>query len=130
MCARKMRLLYMIPICSNSVPILHRTACPPPLPLPARRYPARRYSQDKHCSWLPAGYITDPDTHREQRGPLSDRTTGAGQGFRGRPGVQGGRPGAQGPARGPGWPARFFFFFFKIVGHPKQMIETLTPLPH
>ena len=33
-------------------------------------------------------------------------STGAGQGFRGRPGVQGGRPGAQGPARGPGWPAR------------------------
>ena len=30
----------------------------------------------------------------------------AGQGFRGRPGVQGGRPGVQGPARGPGWPAR------------------------
>ena len=49
-----------------------------------------------------------------------------GQGFRGRPGVQGGRPGVQGPARGPGWPARGF----KIVGHPKQMIETLTPLPH
>ena len=24
----------------------------------------------------------------------------------------------------------YFFFFFKIVGHPKQMIETLTPLPH
>ena len=24
----------------------------------------------------------------------------------------------------------FFFFFSKILGHPKQMIETFTPLPH
>ena len=139
-----MRLLYMIPICSNSVPILHRTACPPPLPLPARHY-----SQANN------GYITDLDPHREQRGPLSDfwvpgrlpggsreakegaapcapcrtpctsgrpprapthglMSTGAGQGFRGRPGVQGagqglrgrpggqgGRPGVQGPAPSP-----------------------------
>ena len=46
-------------------------------------------------------------------------------------GVQGPARGSGGPARGPGWPARFFFFFFfKIVGHPKQMIETLTPLPY
>ena len=41
--------------------ILHRTACPPPLPLPVRHY-----------SQANTGYITDLDPHREQRGPLSD----------------------------------------------------------
>ena len=24
----------------------------------------------------------------------------------------------------------YIFFFFKILGHPEQMVETLTPLPH
>ena len=146
MCARKMRLLYMFPICSNSVPILHRTACPPPPPPPPSQRDATPRTNTA-AGYITAGYITDPDTHREQRGPLSDfwvpgrlpggsreakegaapcapcrnpctsgrpprapthglMSTGASQGFRGRPGVQGGRPGAQGPARGPGWPAR------------------------
>ena len=68
MCARKMRLLYMIPICSNSVPILHRTTCPPPSPSQRDATPRTNTA----AGYITAGYITDPDTHREQRGPLSD----------------------------------------------------------
>ena len=53
------------------------------------------------CPGTPSAVSRQP--WRPTHGLMS---TGAGQGFRGRPGVQGGRPGAQGPARGPGWPAR------------------------
>ena len=59
-------------ICSQSVPILYLfcIAQHAPPPSPSQRDATPR--TNTAAGYITAGYITDPDTHGEQRGPLSD----------------------------------------------------------
>ena len=56
---------------SNSKDIL---CLPSPPPSPPPPHPQRDATPRANTAagYITAGYITDPDTHREQRGPLSD----------------------------------------------------------